>query len=40
MEKIADLIDQVISDPEGEPNLKKVRKQVEEMMEKHPLYIS
>ena len=39
MEKIVDLIDQVISDPESEHNLKKVRKQVEEMMEKHPLYI-
>ena len=39
MEKIVDLIDQVISDPEREQNLKKVRKQVEEMMEKHPLYI-
>ncbi|NEU10227.1 serine hydroxymethyltransferase [Flavihumibacter sp. R14] len=39
MDKIVDLIDQVISDPDSEPNLKKIRKQVEEMMEKYPLYV-
>ena len=39
MEEIVDLIDQVITDPENEPNLQKIRKQVEEMMENHPLYI-
>jgi glycine hydroxymethyltransferase len=39
MQKIVDLIDQVISNPDSEPNLKKIRKQVEEMMEKYPLYI-
>jgi glycine hydroxymethyltransferase len=38
MDKIVDLIDEVISKPEDEHNLKKVRKSVEEMMEKHPLY--
>ena len=38
MDKVVDLIDQVISKPEDEQNLKKVRKSVEEMMEKHPLY--
>ncbi|MBC7744884.1 MAG: serine hydroxymethyltransferase [Flavobacterium sp.] len=39
MDEIVDLIDQVILSPDNEPNLKKIRKQVEEMMEKHPLYL-
>ncbi len=38
MEKIVELIDEVICDAENEPNLKKIRKRIEEMMEKHPLY--
>ncbi|WP_207426504.1 serine hydroxymethyltransferase [Pedobacter sp. SYSU D00535] len=38
MAKIVDYIDTVISDPENESSLKKVRKKVEEMMEEHPLY--
>ncbi len=38
MDKIVDLIDEVISKPEDASNLKKVRKSVEEMMDKHPLY--
>jgi len=38
MDKIADLIDLAISDPDSESNLKKIRKQVEEMMGKYPLY--
>jgi len=39
MEKIVDLIDQAVSNPDDESNLKKIRKQVEEMMGKYPLYI-
>ena len=39
MDKIVDLIDQVIIDPENESKLNKIRKQVGEMMEKHPLYL-
>ena len=39
MDKIVDLIDQAISNPDNESNLKKIRKQVEEMMGKYPLYI-
>jgi glycine hydroxymethyltransferase len=39
MDKIVDLIDQAISKPDSESNLKKIRKQVEEMMGKYPLYI-
>lgn len=38
MEKIVELIDEVISKPEDEAHFKKVRKKVHEMMEKHPLY--
>ena len=39
MDKIVDLIDQVIIDPENESKLNKIRMQVGEMMEKHPLYL-
>lgn len=38
MEKIVDLIDQVIANPGDKINFKKVRKGVNDMMEKHPLY--
>ncbi|HEY0899970.1 MAG TPA: serine hydroxymethyltransferase [Sphingobacteriaceae bacterium] len=38
MEKIVELIDEVICDPENETNLKKVGKKVNELMDKHPLY--
>ena len=38
MEKIVEFIDDVISDPGNEAHVKKVRKKVHEMMEKHPLY--
>jgi len=38
MEKIVELIDEVISNPDSETNAKKVRKKVNEMMSKHPLY--
>jgi len=38
MEKIVDLIDEVITNPESASNAKKVSKKVNEMMEKHPLY--
>lgn len=38
MEKIVDLIDQVIANPGDKLNFKKVRKGVNDMMEKHPLY--
>ncbi len=38
MEKIVELIDEVISNPSNETNAKKVRKKVNEMMGKHPLY--
>jgi glycine hydroxymethyltransferase len=38
MEKIVELIDEVISNPESASNAKKVSKKVNEMMEKHPLY--
>ena len=38
MVKIVELIDSVISDPENEANLKKVRKGVHELTESHPLY--
>ena len=38
MEKIVELIDEVITKPEDETHFKKVRKKVYEMMEKHPLY--
>lgn len=38
MEKIVELIDEVISNPSDESNAKKVRKKVNEMMGKHPLY--
>ena len=33
-----DLIDQVITDPENEENLKKVRKKVHKLMHDYPLY--
>lgn len=38
MERIVALIDEVISKPSSETNAKKVRKKVNEMMGKHPLY--
>jgi len=38
MEKIVELIDEVITNPESASNAKKVSKKVNEMMEKHPLY--
>jgi glycine/serine hydroxymethyltransferase len=38
MEKIVELIDAVLSHPEDEAGLKKVRKKVQTMMEEHPLY--
>jgi glycine hydroxymethyltransferase len=38
MHKIVELIDTVLTDPENQPQLKKVKKKVEEMMEGHPLY--
>jgi len=38
MEKIVELIDEVILQPENESILKKVRKKVHELTEKHPLY--
>jgi len=38
MEKIVELIDEVISNPNSLTNAKKVRKKVNEMMGKHPLY--
>jgi glycine hydroxymethyltransferase len=38
MERIVELIDEVISKPASETNAKKVRKKVNEMMGKHPLY--
>jgi len=38
MEKIVELIDEVITNPGSAGNAKKVRKKVNEMMGKHPLY--
>lgn len=38
MVKIVELIDEVISNPTSASNFKKVRKKVNEMMEKYPLY--
>jgi glycine hydroxymethyltransferase len=38
MEKIVELIDAVLIDPENEHNIKKVRKKVNELVEKFPLY--
>lgn len=38
MEKIVELIDSVIKDHLSEPNIKKVRKKVNELTEKFPLY--
>ncbi|PTQ95828.1 glycine hydroxymethyltransferase [Mucilaginibacter yixingensis] len=38
MEEIVDLIDQVITNPESEQSLKKVRKHVHALTEKFPLY--
>lgn len=38
MEKIVELIDEVICDAENEEVLKKVGKKVNELMDKHPLY--
>ena len=38
MEKIVDYIDTVLSNPEDEAAVKKVRKKIHEMMEEHPLY--
>jgi glycine hydroxymethyltransferase len=38
MKKIVGLIDKVLMDPENEKNLLKVRGEVNEMMEKFPLY--
>ena len=38
MEKIVDLIDTVLMNPEDEETLKTVRKKVNKMMEDFPLY--
>lgn len=38
MEKIVELIDAVITDHENEHNIKKIRKKVNELVEKFPLY--
>ena len=38
MEKVVELIDEVIMQPDNASNAKKVRKKINEMMEKHPLY--
>lgn len=38
MEKIVELIDEVIANPQSVSGSRKVRKKVNEMMEKHPLY--
>ena len=38
MDEIVDLIDAVIRDHENEHNIKKVKKDVHKLMEKHPLY--
>jgi glycine hydroxymethyltransferase len=38
MEKIVELIDSVLKSPESEPNIKKVRKKVNELTAKFPLY--
>lgn len=38
MEKIVELIDEVITKPDSASNAKKVSKKVNEMMDKHPLY--
>jgi glycine hydroxymethyltransferase len=38
MEKIVELIDSVINDPDSEHNIKKVRTKVNELVEKYPLY--
>lgn len=38
MQSIVDLIDQIITDPENEDNIKQVKNQVEEMMTDRPLY--
>ncbi|WP_295650799.1 serine hydroxymethyltransferase [uncultured Mucilaginibacter sp.] len=38
MEKIVELIDAVIQNPESEQNLNKIRKKVNELVEKFPLY--
>lgn len=39
MAKVVELIDEIISRPDSVTHAKKVRKKVNEMMEKHPLYI-
>ena len=39
MVKIVELFDEIISKPVSASNFKKVRKKVNEMMEKYPLYI-
>ncbi|MBE7177094.1 MAG: serine hydroxymethyltransferase [Mucilaginibacter polytrichastri] len=38
MERIVDMIDRVIQKPDSETNHKKIRKEVHELMGKHPLY--
>jgi glycine hydroxymethyltransferase len=38
MEKIVELIDAVIKDSKNEPSIKKIRKKVNELVEKFPLY--
>jgi len=38
MEEVVELIDDVISDPENEHTIKKVKKKVYKLMEDHPLY--
>lgn len=38
MERIVDFIDKIITGPDNETNHKKIRKEVHELMGKHPLY--
>jgi glycine hydroxymethyltransferase len=38
MDQIVELIDAVITDPENEPSLRKIRKRVHRLMENFPLY--
>src|SRR5580698_7561061 len=38
MDLIVELIDAVITDPENEPSLKKIRKKVHRLMDEYPLY--
>jgi glycine hydroxymethyltransferase len=38
MDLIVELLDAVITDPENEPSLRKIRKRVHRLMESYPLY--